>query len=371
MRPILLAAVVATLPSFANAAVTFTAVTKVSLNSTSNAANPEYVGSNPNTVAWDGTNAWIGGYNASGLAADVKIVQVSNVLTTPTLGASFGAINVGNGRGLTSLAVQGGNLAASLDTGAASGDSVRLFNAGAGTLTWRIGDAAAGNDSTRRGNGVSFDPGFNGAGTNQGVAYLSIGGGRRHLLNTTTGVYINGQNAGGVINFAPVSTVFRDVAFDTSTGDLYSRESNRVGKAVRTGDNTFATQVALGSFTATGTVDNENIAFIGGNLALGGNKYILANDRPATTSDPISSVLKLLTTSGAAETLGLNFDAVGGAPVLGNRAYDFSYDAGTNTLALVDFQNRDLYIFSITVPEPATLSVIAGAGLVALRRRRR
>jgi hypothetical protein len=194
------------------------------------AGNPEYIGSNPSALAWNGSTAWIGGYNASGVVATTAINSVTNVLTTPVLGTTaFGAFNAGNLRGISSLALQGTNLGVGLDNGAVSGDSVRLFNTGTSAQTWRIGDAAAGNDSTRRGNGVAFDPGFNAAGPNQGLAYLSIGSGRRHLLNTASGVYINGQNAGAIINFAPVSTTWRDLAFDPATGDLYTRESNRQG----------------------------------------------------------------------------------------------------------------------------------------------
>ena len=249
----LMLCLVVAMPLVARADVSLSLLADVDIsNFSALATDPNYIGSNPSALAWDGSTAWIGGYNASGVVGTTAINTVSNVLTTPTLGTTaFGILaTTNNTRGITGLALQGTNLGVGLDNGGGSGDSVRLFNTTTSTQTWRIGDATAGNDSTRRGNGVAFDPGFNGAGTNQGLAYLSIGSGRRHLLNTASGVYINGQNAGGIINFAPTSTTWRDLAFDPVTGDMYTRESNRIGKAIRNGDNTFtsATSTAIGDW---------------------------------------------------------------------------------------------------------------------------
>jgi hypothetical protein len=332
-----------------------------SFSSSSTAAN--YIGSNPSAVAWDGQDLYVGGYNQAGAAAPTAINRVSAALNVSSLGAtSFGAISTPNSRGLTSLAVRGGVLAAGLDSGAGNGDSVRAFNVTltSPTLNWRIGTV----DTTRRGDGVAFDPGFNGAGTNQGVAYLSIGGGRRHLLNTTTGAYINGQNAGAIINFNPVSTVFRDLAFDPATGDLYTRESNRVGKAVRSGDNSFSGggSTYIVSANANGSIDNENIEFV--NSPNQGN-FVLYNDRSSVAGgQAFTNVVKAISTSGASLPLNL----IGFSALDGNGAYDFSYNAASNTLAVSDFSNRQVYLFG--VPTPGTLGLLGIAGIAAGRRRR-
>jgi hypothetical protein len=299
--------------------------------------------------------------------ANTAIVGVSNVLTAPTLGAAFGAFSTNNNRGITGLALQGTNLGVGLDNGAGNVNSVRMFNAGSGTLTWSTGGTIP--DATRRGNGVAFDPGFNGAGTNQGLAYMSIGSGRRHLLNTGTGIYINGQNAGAIVNFSPVSTTWRDLAFDPATGDLYTRESNRIGKAVRNGNNTFtsATSTAIGGLTTATGVDNQNIAFA--NTTLYGNLLFANNRTGVGAGQSLSSVVRAFDTNGNAQTITFeNF-----TPGTGNGAYDFSFDAGTQTLAMTDFSNRRLYIFAMgsAAPEPSTLALLALAPLGALLLRRK
>jgi hypothetical protein len=373
------AAVVALTAGGASAQIQLNLLADVDLSSTANSANAEFIGSNPSAVAWDGNNAWLGGYNNSGVTANTGIVRLNNVLSGTTgFGTAFATLSTPNARGISGLAIQDTTLAASLDTGAGSGDSVRSFNATTGAQNWRIGDAAAGNDSTRRGNGVAFDPGFNGAGTNQGVAYLSIGSGRRHLLNTGTGVYINGQNAGAIINTSVGSTTWRDLAFDPATGDLYGRESNRIVKGVRNGDNTFTGggTTIIGGLTVAAGVDTQNIAFI--NTALTGvGNFLIVNDRSSGAGgQTFGNVVKAFDTSGNA--LSLSF-AGGFSPLTGNGAYDFAFSSSNNTLAISDFSNRRLYVFGVAaataaVPEPGTLALafagVGSLGLVAVRRRR-
>jgi len=332
------------------------------------AAAPNWIGSNPSAIAWNGTDLFVGGYNSSGTPALTAMNRVSNLGNAHSLGAtSFGGISTPNSRGMTGLAVRGNSLAAGLDTGAGSGDSARLFDATSNALTWRVGTAGA--DSTRRASGgVAFDPGFNGAGPNQGVTYLAPGSGRRHLLNETTGAYVNGQNAGAIINFSPAQTTWRDHAFDPATGDLYTRESNRVGKAVRNGDNSYSTvsggqSVVLYSTTVASGVDNQNLAFVN---SPNQGTFLIFNDRSAGSSgQTFGGVIKITDLSGAVQAL--NFlNAF--TPATGNGAYDFSYNAATNTLAVSDFANRVVYLFG--VPTPGAAGVLALGGLLATRRRR-
>lgn len=258
--------------------------------------------------------------------------------------------------------ISGNNLLVSSDTGAGSGDAVRMFNASSESLTWRIGDASAGNDSTRRGNGAAFDPGYIAGGSPiSAAAYLAIGSGRRHRLNTASGIYLNGQNVGAVINFPTTSTTWRDLDFDPATGDLYTRESNRVGKHTRTGDNAFSPNAILVALTQTSIVDSENIAFMD---VSGSGNFLVFNDRSsAAVGQVFTSVIKMSDTAGTTETISWNFGAFG-TPANGAGNYDFSWDAASGDLAVLDSNNRRLYIFA--VPEPSAISLGAlGSLLVA------
>lgn len=359
--------------SGAHAQIVLNLITQVDLSATASAStSPSYIGNNISAVAWNGSTAWVGGYNQGATGTPTAIVSVSNVLTTPLLGTSFGSLPTNNSRGITSLAVNGNTLAAAYDNGSGNGDSVRSFDPTTNVLNWRIGTAAA--DATRRGDGVAFDPGFNGGGTNKGVAYLSIGSDRRHLLNAPTGTYTNRQNAGAIINTTPTSTVWRDLTFDPVTGDLYTRESNRLTKAVRNGDNTFVGggSSVIGGLPTSGVVDNENLTFV--NSTLYGD-FLILNDRTSNGGgQAFSNVVKVFSKTGTALTLNLgSFAALDGVG-----AYDFSFDASSQTLAVSDFTNRQLYVVGLgvgttAVPEPGAVAFgICGILMSgALLRRRR
>jgi len=331
------------------------------------------IGSNPSAIAWNGTSAFVGGFNASGATANTGVVRIDNVLGTPTTSSVFGTLSTANNRGITQMAVRGGTLAVAWDNGAGSGDSIRTFNTSNNTLIWRVGTSAA--DSTRRGDAVGFDPGFNGADATPDVSYLSIGSGRRHRLSDAAGTYTDGQNGGAIINFAPVSTNWRSMAFDPTTGDLYTRESNRIGKAVRTADNAFQGNAtsAIGGLTSFNAV-GQGISFVNSTEF---GKFLIVNDRTSVAGgQAFTSVIKAFTTTGTQQTV----TYINGftAPADGNGYYDFSFDAATQSLAILDFTNRDLYVFNVTAtasaPEPGTLALMllgGGAGMAALVRRRR
>lgn len=355
----MLAAVAGLAAASQAAVVNLSLIKTIDTTSTATAGNAQYVGTNVSGIAWNGTDLWVGGYNGGAANLNTGIAKYDG--TSNTWGASFGNLATANSRGITGLALKGNNLAAGWDNGAGSANSARAFNATTGAQSWAIGGGTP--DATRRGmGGVAFDPGFNGAGTNIGVSYLAPGSGRRHLLDANTGSYINGQNAGGIINFAAASTTWRAHAFDPVTGDLYTRESNRVGKAVRTGDNTFATQTVIVANTTSSTVDNENLAFV--NSTAYGN-FLIFNDRSIASSGQLASnVIKASDLSGNLHTL--NFGAF--SFLSGNGAYSFSFDAASQTLAVSDFANRQVYIFA--VPTPGTAALLGLGGLLAARRRR-
>ncbi|MER3495503.1 MAG: hypothetical protein C4320_00940 [Armatimonadota bacterium] len=321
---------------------------------------PNYIGSNPSGVAWNGTDLYLGGLNSSGATNPAAVIRVADALTAPTFGNAFGALTYDNTRGISGLAINGSTLLVSSDSGTGSGDSLRAFNLD-GTLRWNI----SATDTTRRATaGPAFDPGFNGAGPLT-ASVLAVGSGRRPRFDLTTGTAIDTFLNGPIVNFASVSTTWRDHTYDPATGDLYTRESNRVGKAVRTGSNSFSTQTVLVSNTLATPVVGQNIEF----LTVGSNKTLIFNDRSSGSAGQLaSSVIKASDTLGNPVAINLNGADLG----TGNGFYDFSYDQASGTLAVMDFSNRTVSIFATTapVPEPASFAIL-GLGAAALLRRRR
>jgi hypothetical protein len=96
---------------------------------------------------------------------------------------------------------------------------------------------------------------------------------------------------------------------------------------------------------------------------------LVFNDRSSTVAGQSwTDVIKFTTTSGSEITPTWTFLA---APNTGNSAYDFEWDQPTQTLAVVDYANRNVSIFS--VPEPSTwlMLVIGVGGMATLHRRLR
>jgi len=372
------------LAAAANAQVNLDLIKRIDVSSYNVDTSADFIGNNINSVAWDGTNVYVSGFNnnAGTVPTDAGVAKISNVLSTPSFGPAFARTSLPNFRGINSLAIQGDNLAMSHDatgvgsTGTMRRQGLRVWNVASNTQSWAIGDATSLNDNTRSIYGASFDPGFNGAGPAQGVAGFSIGSGRRPLFNSNTGakIYTFGPNTpvagdvgGGIINFAVAATSWRDSAFDPATGDLYVRMSNRLGKIVRNADNGFAgPMVGLGGFADAIGFDFQNLAFV--NSATAGN-FLIANDRTSSGGGQAwNTVMKGLTTGGAAVTLNFLENGLPAVFANGVGAYDFSFHAPTNTLAVSDFANRAVYIFQI--PTPGAAALLGLGGLVAFRRRR-
>jgi hypothetical protein len=97
---------------------------------------------------------------------------------------------------------------------------------------------------------------------------------------------------------------------------------------------------------------------------------LVINDRSSTASGQSwTSVIQFVSTTGSSITPNWTFLS---APATGNAAYDFEWDQASQTLAVVDYANRNVSIFTTAVPEPstyATLAAFAGIGFLIRRRR--
>ena len=380
------------------------------LSSTSGTGNSQYIGSNPIAVGWNGSKLYVAGQNASGATGTAAIVEITNAASalagggagfvTPTFSSAFGALSTINGLGYRGLAMQGNQLAAAWDNNSNSPNGIQMFNAATNTRTWNLtnnGTSTTANIGTTRGMaGPDFDPGYVVSGTSQGgsgLAWVTQGQGRRFLNDTASGTAIytttannpSGAQQGMVINIAPTSTTWRDMAFDPNSGNLYTRVNNQVARTNRTGANTDLSPsgtaglsdviVALTAANNVGT----NLGYLDSVAAGAVNTYtgdiLVYNDRASNASGQAwASAILFATTSGSAVSATWDF-INGAAPGTGNALYDFQWDSASQTLAVVDYTNRTASIFSTAVPEPTTTAVAGmctvGLASLILRARRR
>jgi hypothetical protein len=321
------------------------------------------IGTNASAVALSGDNVWVGSWNNSGLAGFSGIYRVSNIFGTQT-GAVLGGTSrtTANTRGFSGLVVNGNNLYSAWDNGAASPLGLQKLDATSGTAAWGT--------SLRGSGGLDIDPLSSG-----NIGTTQLGSGRRWLYNEATGsvIYNGSSPLGFVILTGGANSNMRSIAFDSVTGDSYSRSLNNIYKAVRTGENSAAPATTI----VTGTTSDPNGFIAGINIeffTIGGSKFLIYNDRPTTgVGQAWNGAVRVVDTNGVAQTV--NFlDATGANAVSfadGNGFYSFSFDAANNRIAVADFLNNRVLVFSTqAVPEPATMLAL-GAGVAALLRRRR
>ncbi|MBK8977043.1 MAG: hypothetical protein IPM29_14100 [Planctomycetes bacterium] len=338
MNRILVHTLVLGLAASASAQVTLTEFATIDLASTANALNPEFIGSNPVAVAWNGSQLFVAGYNNSPTTiTQCAIVEVLNPTSaTPTYGPVFGVVaNPPSFRGYSGLDISGSSLAAAFDDGMANADGIACFDL-AGTLRWR--------KNARGGSGVAFDPGFptGNPAVGRGVAWTTFGSGRRSLQNTTTGADI-WDSTNGMVILTPEGSFWRDLDFDDQTGDIYLREGNNVIAWMRTGDNAVANPVLVFDQNPDADfINQQNLAVLRGPTGV----IVLYNDRALnSTNQGFSQVVKAAFADG--RPVSLDFGSF--SPNPGNASYDFSYDAATRTLALLDFSNRNVHLFNVFI----------------------
>ncbi|QDV06759.1 hypothetical protein Poly30_22740 [Planctomycetes bacterium Poly30] len=330
MKSALTLSVAGLLASSAAGQISFTPLATVDLSVTANPANAEFIGSSPSAVAWDGADLYVGGYNG-GQVQNTAIVKVTNALGSATIGPAFGIVpNTMNQRGYSGLDISPAGLAAAHDFGAATAEGITLFDTTTLAPIWM--------KNTRGSSGVGFDPGTPGGGpTGRGVGYPNFGSGRRLMQDTVTGADV-WTTANGMLLDATQGTLWRDIDFDDTTGDVYLRQANNLVKMQRTGDNATGTATYLFDPVDRPFTNGTNVAYLDRSF----QDYVVFNDRDdPNTGQQATDVIKFVTPSGAAATATWG----GFAFPTSNAYYDFSWDAASGTLAILDFENRQVYLF--------------------------
>ncbi len=339
------------------------------INNDGTADNPQYIGTNPLAIAWNGSKLYLAGFN-QGTFPGAGIIEVLNAgsqtgLQTPTAAGFSSVISLQNppfGRGYTGLSIKGNRLAASYDEGSASVNGIQLFDTATNTKLWDL-SASSVPAGDRGGSGVAFDPGFNGSAGGQGVAWTKFGSGRRALQNASTGATIYGFAAPDTLGMqwlpaGTASNTARDIDFDPETGDMYVRRSNDLDKAVRNGDNSMTSQAILVDNTDAAASLGQKLAFM--NNTVDGDLLIYNNRPNNATGVAFLDAVKVINKNGVAQTA--NFNLIGGQTgadiAAGAAIYDFDFDQASQTLAVADFFNRNVFIFKVGPVTPPPSGVL-------------
>ena len=341
--------------------VRFVETMRTNVSAATGPTNPWFFGKNVASVAWDGTDFYVGGqsFDASGSAIAKVRPQVGTTSGSYLLSGAFGFQATSSTRGVQDLAIRAsdGALGVATDFGANNNAGIRLFNSTGGAM----GTSAFGN----RANGVHFDP------TDGRLTALSLGHGRVLKVNDDGSTYNDGvknwDTAAGPVIFLTSST-HRDLTMD-SGGNLFFRAQTAIHTTTLNPDGLGYAPVTVQVPSVANNVNGQNIEQIngGGSLFADFNLYSVRATTGAGQS--WTSIIKGISNGGVAVNVEWDFlDAFGDAPT-GSGYYDFSYDAATRTVAVSDFANNNVHIFSV-VPAPSALALMGLGGLVAGRRRR-
>jgi hypothetical protein len=397
--------VVAGLTAGAAAQVSFYRVGSADLSPLCDPLAPaNFVGSAPTAIAFDGTNLYVGGANASATASPVQIVRVNDVLGAPTftpfpetIGETTAAgdgyqgfdLEPATGRLLATRSgtrVEGvlegaisllafdetGALASLQGSNSTNGD----FGARSGPA-WDYGAMGAGYDYLpfidppfgQLGDGVVEGPVpgtlvwanreflglFEGLPTEPPNDYSD------YILNTNIGsAYFD--NAGLLVGIVQTSadTTWRDVDVHPTMGTIVARANNQLIVSARNPDNTaIAVPLAERITPPNGVqsaVPGQNCQILTG---LAGGDVVIWNDRwSADAGKPFNVVQRVTLLSDKSDVPVTWLDGDGspltfgaGADIAdGNGQYAYSWDEASQTLAICDSASRIVTFFTTQAP---------------------
>ncbi|MBX3410797.1 MAG: hypothetical protein KF859_13045 [Phycisphaeraceae bacterium] len=363
--------------------------------------NAFFIGNNPSTIALVGDRLFVGGYNNTSAAADLRVVMISNIFGArgftnldfdPDPDNAVFTQSVPGQRNFTGMDyAQGHGLLLSWDNGGVGFPAQqRLFDIDT-QFTPILLEASPAGTSAAGGGGPAWDFGFGG----QGFDYNGDGS-----IDGPLAAIVDFRGyPGSIQNFGPFGIIPRTFSgvpgLDVINGRVYDgsmEDGNgnpiapRIGWVAsggpdRIGDNGVSntsklwrdidihpetgliaarsTSILIGHRNANNSVDPFYVVDAGNqpfsnmqNLQIVhgvpcGGEFIVYNDRRLGAAViPFTSAI--LATDFSASPVTLEFVDEDGNPLTledGNSAYDFSWDAANQRLAVSDFLNRKAYIF--------------------------
>lgn len=396
----------------ASAQVTLKLVNTQDVSILCDTLNPDFfIGNNPSAVCLVGDRLFVGGYNNSGLAADLKLVVIEDIfgarqfrvmaIGTDTEGNAIFNQNMPAQRNYTGFDYAPGHgLLVNWDRGGVGvASQIRLFDIDT-QLNPILLQEAVPSQSPAGGGGPAWDFGFDGLG------FDTNGDGQKDSPLAAIVDFRGYPNS--LQNFGPIAYRVTDDldlglnALSYSSGVVYSSDmtdggdparsiapniGNLPGGARRAGDNGVtndsllwrdidihptsgfvaarANDVLLGNRDEFNGVDIFNIADAGTqtpnlqNLQIVynlpcGEDFVIYNSRANGGGAGQAFEATVLGTDYVGNPVTLSFvEADGVTPAIiptGVSAYDFSWDPATQRLAISDFANRNVYIFEVACP---------------------
>ncbi len=301
----------------------------------------------PGSIAAYGDDLYIGSLFSGG-----SVAHIENPLTSPLNVATLGGGGV-PGNGYVSLHTDGTTLVAATNNAGGGEDLIQSFDIATGNLNWSQTETEIGQT---RIDGAAVDP------ITGNIIVTAFGSADQTVLDPLTGLDAS-DNPSDFQAASPVSTGWRDIAFDRTTGDIYLRATGGVARGNRnpSGGSTDdyetpdpfegpagvqAIAVVSDDFQTAINVEFLPASFAGQNLIILGDR-----DTPAGM-DSFDDHIKLFdadsltasTTPVAATFLdssGLPFAPADSA----NGIYDFSFDPVNELLYISDHQNALVYVF--------------------------
>lgn len=338
-----------------------------------------FIGNNPSSIAFDGTDLYVGGFaNFADPIAGVQIVQIQDFLLGPG-GRQFAVVEgsfastpnpLTNFRGWTGLDWDDERgLLGTIDFGNSGfSNQVRVFNYKPSTQGGflRTLNLKAQSLDLRGIAGPSWDRGYNGQGFgSDGPIVAAVldpftgpaeekNGPFGHILPPEPGLadpIPQLDSFFGVAYFPPsgpaliqpdTSTLWRGLDIDPNTGDMAARAANILIIGARASNGLIPSRVSVGTDNAP-FVSGQNVAILHG---LSGGDLVIYNNRPVTSGgQPFSGAVKLARKDGT--SVNLNIVDAQGSPVslpAGVGYYDFAWHEASQTLCILDFAARDVYV---------------------------
>lgn len=313
-------------------------------------------GSGPSAVAWDGTNAYVAGWNNSGGTQTTGLRTYFDVLGTQSVSAEYGIQSTSAFRGYLSVDVRNGQVLSSFENGTDAASLLGRYDGTTGALL---------DSRVERSIFANYDPAVVRSGE-QSAGFIKFGSGRVRSTdpaNYAGGLLYDGSNGAVIFNG---STIQRGFDIDTSGNIALGDADGNVSYFTRTGENGTTGTTILGTTTAVGRNpyggNGVNVNIL--NTAFG--DFVLWNDR-GSADKSYGAALNVTATDGTAQTI----EWVGIDDTFSPTTawYDFDYDAASGTIAVSNFSTGVINIFAVT-PAPAGAAVLGLGGLAAARRRR-